>query len=115
MQQTISEMSLPDMRISFNENGAVEARQECIEPQNFSREFGVEEREVTDFTQLASVGLLVSGSHDSGEIAGNLMMLFAACDMRPGDAGAEAISESHKCMDLSPADGSSVHFFSSEP
>ena len=69
---------------------------------------------------LASVGLLVSGSHDSGEIAGNLMMLFAnmlfaACDMRPGDAGDEAISESHKCMDLSPADGSSVHFFSSEP
>ena len=64
---------------------------------------------------LASVGLLVSGSHDSGEIAGNLMMLFAACDMRPGDTGDEAISESYKCMNLSPADGSSVYFFSLEP
>ena len=30
----------------------------------------------------------------------------------PGDAGDEAISESHKCMDLSPVDGSSVDFFS---
>ena len=39
-------------------------------------------------------------------------MLFAAmryANMRPGD---EAISESHKCMDLSPVDGSSVDFFS---
>ena len=51
---------------------------------------------------LASVGLRVSGSHDLGEIACNSMI-------RPGD---EAISESHKCMDLSPVDGSSVDFFS---
>ena len=28
------------------------------------------------------------------------------------DAGYEAISESHKCMDLTPVDGSSVDFFS---
>ena len=56
---------------------------------------------------LASVGLRVSGSHDLGEIACkiayNLMMM-----MRPGH---EAISESHKCMDLAPVDGSSVDFF----
>ena len=29
------------------------------------------------------------------------------------DAGDEAISESHKCIDLSPVDGSSIHFCSS--
>ena len=34
------------------------------------------------------------------------MMLFA--DMRIRDAGDEAIGESHKYIDLSPADGSSV-------
>ena len=37
---------------------------------------------------------------------------YAICAEIPGD---EAISESHKCMDLSPLDGSSVCFFSSEP
>ena len=35
--------------------------------------------------------------------------------MRSRDAEDEAISESHKCMDLTPVDGSSVVFFSSEP
>ena len=34
------------------------------------------------------------------------------CDMRISAAGDEAISESHKCMDLTPVDGSSVDFFS---
>ena len=34
--------------------------------------------------------------------------------MRPGDTGDDAISKSHKCIDLSPVDGSSVYFFSSE-
>ena len=29
-----------------------------------------------------------------------------------GDAGDEAISESHKCLHLTPVDGSSVDFFS---
>ena len=65
---------------------------------------------------VALVGLRVSGSHDPGEIACNLMMLFAdmlfvGCDMRPGDTGDEAISESHKYMDLSSVDSSSVCFF----
>ena len=32
--------------------------------------------------------------------------------MRIRDAGDEAISESHNCMDLIPVDGSSVVFFS---
>ena len=41
-------------------------------------------------------------------------MLFAACDMRPGDTGDKAISKSYKYIDLSPVDGSSVYFFSSE-
>ena len=66
------------------------------------------------------MGLLVSGSHDSGEIACeiacNLLVLIAGillvgCDVRLGDAGDEAISESYKCMDLLPVDGSSVFFF----
>ena len=35
--------------------------------------------------------------------------------MRPGDAGDEAINESHECIDLLPVDGSSVHFPTSEP
>ena len=69
------------------------------------------------------MGLLVSGSYDAGDsacdVACDLMMLFVdllsvVCDMRPGDTGDEAISESHECIDLSPADGSSVHFYSSE-
>ena len=59
---------------------------------------------------IAAVGLGVSGSHGSGEIAYNLTMLFA--DMRIGHAGDEAISESRKCMDLAPVDGSSVNSFS---
>ena len=37
---------------------------------------------------------------------------LAICEYAPGDAGDEAISESHKYMDLSPVDGSSVDFFS---
>ena len=55
--------------------------------------------------QLTSVGLWVSGSHGLGEIACEI-----ACNLmlRPGD---EATSESHKCMDLSPVDRSSVDFF----
>ena len=69
---------------------------------------------------FASVGLWVSGSHDLGEIACeivcNLMTLFAAvlfvgCDIRTGDAGDEVISKSHKCMDLSPVDGSLFSLF----
>ena len=36
----------------------------------------------------------------------------AICKHAPGDAGDEVISESHKCMDLSPVNGSSVEFFS---
>ena len=36
---------------------------------------------------------------------------YAIC---AGDAGDEAISKSYKCMDLSPVDGSSVRFLSSE-
>ena len=44
----------------------------------------------------------------SGEIAGNLMMLFAACDIRPGD---EAISESYKYIDVLLVDGFLVYFF----
>ena len=66
---------------------------------------------------IASVGLWVSRSYDLGEIAGeiacNLMMLFAFAAMRyaTGDAGDEAISESYKCMYLSPVDNSSVDFF----
>lgn len=36
-------------------------------------------------------------------------------DMRVGDSGDETISESHKFMDLTPVDGSSVNSFSSEP
>ena len=35
--------------------------------------------------------------------------------MRSRDAEDEAISESHKYMDLAPVDSSSVVFFSSEP
>ena len=31
------------------------------------------------------------------------------------EAGDEAIGESHKCIKLSPVDGFSVDFFSSEP
>ena len=42
------------------------------------------------------------------------MMLFAD-DMRMGDSEDVAIIESHKYMDLTPEDGSSVIFFSSEP
>ena len=62
------------------------------------------------------MGLFVSGSYDLGEIAGNLMMLFAdmlfvGCDIRPGDAGDEVISESYKCIDLLSAGGSLVYFF----
>ena len=38
---------------------------------------------------------------------------YAIC--AAGDAGDEAISESHICMDLAPVDGSSVVSFSSEP
>ena len=64
---------------------------------------------------LASVGLRVSVSHDLGEIACNLMMLFADMRYALGDAGDEAISKSHKCMHLTPVDGSSVIFFCSEP
>ena len=66
---------------------------------------------------IALVGLWVSGSHDLGEIADVFMMLFANmlfaairyANMRPGD---EAISESHKYMDLSLVNNSSVDFFS---
>lgn len=73
---------------------------------------------------LASVGLRVSVSHDLGEIACTLMMLFAdmlfysqicysqicylwICYMRMGDSGDVAFCESHKYMDLAPVDGSS--------
>ena len=37
---------------------------------------------------------------------------LAICEYAPVDAGDEAISESHKCMDLSPEDGCSFNFFS---
>ena len=68
---------------------------------------------------LASAGLRVNMSHDLGEIACeiacNLMMLFAGMRYALRAAGDEAISESHKRMDLTPMDGSSVIFFSLEP
>ena len=38
-------------------------------------------------------------------------MLFVGYDMRPEDTRDEAISESHRCMDLLSADGSSVYSF----
>ena len=41
-------------------------------------------------------------------------LLFIVCDMRLGDAGDEAISESYECMDLLLADNSLVYFFSLE-
>ena len=36
------------------------------------------------------------------------------CDMRNRDIGHEAISGSHRCIDLTPMDSSSVDCFSSE-
>ena len=37
-----------------------------------------------------------------------LHLLKDICAYAPGEAGEEAISESHKCMELSPVNGSSV-------
>ena len=76
---------------------------------------------LTPPSPFASVGLLISESHDSGdityEIAYNLMMLFTDIlfvryDIRSGDAGDEVISKSYKYIDLLSADSSSVYFFS---
>lgn len=48
----------------------------------------------------------------------NLQICYLwVCDMRidvVGDAGDEATSRSYKCLHLTPVDGSSVGFFSSE-
>ena len=41
-------------------------------------------------------------------------ILFVGCDMRLGDTGDIAISESSKCIDLLSANSSSVYFFSTE-
>ena len=38
-------------------------------------------------------------------------ILFAAYDVRPGDAGDEAINESHKYINLLLVDNSLVYFF----
>ena len=68
---------------------------------------------------VASVGLRISGSHDTSEgiyeIARNSIMLFAdmlVCDMCSRDIGDETISESYKGMYLVLVDGSLVVFFS---
>ena len=69
---------------------------------------------------FASVGLRVCGSHGLGEIACEVarnLMLFAECylwicDVRMGGSGDEVINDSHKCLHLTPVDGSSVLFFS---
>ena len=42
-----------------------------------------------------------------------LFVDYAICAL--GGSGDEAINESHKCLHLTPVDGSSVIFFSSEP
>ena len=38
-------------------------------------------------------------------------ILFVGYDIRPGDAGDEAISESYKYIDLLSADSSLIYFF----
>ena len=42
-----------------------------------------------------------------------LFVYYAICAL--GGSGDEAINESHKCLHLTPVDGSSVVFFFSEP
>ena len=54
------------------------------------------------------MGLWGSGSHDPAEIACYLWVY----DMRSGDTGDEAISESDKCINILSVDGSSVVVFS---
>ena len=73
---------------------------------------------------LASVGLRDSGSHAMRDCMRDCMLFvdyaicmlfldYAICAL--GGSGDEAINESHKCLHLTPVDGSSVDFFSSEP
>ena len=66
---------------------------------------------------VALVGLRVSGSYDPGEIACNLMMLFAVIpiisyDICLRDTGDEAISENYKYINLLSVNSSLVYFFS---
>ena len=44
----------------------------------------------------------------------DMLSLNDAIDIRIGEAGDEAICESHKCLQLIPEDGSLFDFFSSE-
>ena len=64
--------------------------------------------------KVVSGELRLSGSHDPGETASNLM-LFAECylwicDMRMGGSGDETINKSHKCVHLIAVDGSFSYF-----
>ena len=69
-----------------------------------------------EYLQVASVGLLVTKSHDSGEIAGNLMMLFAdilftdilfiVYDIRLRNTGDKIINKSYKYINLLLVDSS---------
>ena len=52
---------------------------------------------------LAVLGLLFGG-----------IAICRLCDMRIGEVGDEVISESHKCLYLTPEDSSLFDFFSSE-